>query len=222
MHMRIQNSLRPSLKAIAGTAALGLALALGGCGGIAKNRGLESVNQPVVERNSFVFDVNTLPGGGLPASEMARLDGWFAALKLRYGDKLSVDDPAQARGTRNAVESVAARYGLLLNDTAPVTAGYVNAGTARVVISRLSASVPNCPNWDGKSDFNPLNATSSGYGCAVNGNLAAMVADKEHLVHGADGRGETVVMSGDKAIDAYRTAAPTGANGLKKDSTGGN
>lgn len=219
MHTSINR--RPG-KAFAGALTLALVLTLGGCGGVATNRSLESVHQPVVERNAYVFDVNTVPGGGLSGGEAQRLAGWFSALNLRYGDKLTVDDPAQARGTLNAVEAVAARYGLLLADTAPTTPGYVNAGTARVVITRVSASVPGCPDWGGKSDFNPLNATSKGYGCSINGNLAAMVADKEHLIHGASGKGETMVMSGDKAIDAYRTAAPSGAGGLKKESSGGN
>jgi pilus assembly protein CpaD len=201
-----------------------LALTLGGCGGIPTNRGLESTHQPVVERNSFVLDVSTEPGGGLSPTEAHRLAGWFGALALHYGDKLAVDDPTGSGLTRASVEGVAARYGLLLGETAPVTPGYVSAGTARVVVSRVSASVPHCPDWGGQSDFNPLNATSTGYGCAVNGNLAAMVADKEHLIHGANGTGGTVVMSSTKAIDTYRTAAPSGAGGtaIKKESAGGN
>ncbi|MEL0210463.1 MAG: CpaD family pilus assembly lipoprotein, partial [Novosphingobium sp.] len=84
--------------------------------------------------------------------------------------------------------------------------------------------VPGCPDWSKKSDFSMNNATSPGFGCAINGNLAAMVADKEHLVQGATGTGETVVMSGTKAIDSYRNARPSGEQGLKANATsaGGN
>ena len=63
------------------------------------------------------------------------------------------------------------------------------------------------------------NRTTSNFGCAINSNLAAMVADKEHLVKGANSTGETVVMSGTKAIDSFRAAKPTGEDGLKNNST---
>ena len=69
--------------------------------------------------------------------------------------------------------------------------------------------------------MNYLNATSPGYGCAVNGNMAAMVASPEDLISGQAGTGETVVMSSTKAIDTYREQAPTGTQGLKAPGTSG-
>ncbi len=179
------------------------------------NRGLESVHQPVVQRNNFVFDVSTLPGGGLAVSEQRRLAGWLEALDLGYGDRISIDDPLDSDQTRSAVEAVAGRYGMLLADTAPVTEGAITAGTARVVIMRTEASVPGCPDWSDKIDIKVNNATSPGFGCAINGNMAAMVANKEDLVHGARGNGTTVIMSSSKAIKTFRDTAPTGAGGLK-------
>jgi len=212
-----------TLKRAAGAAlALSLGLALSACaGGIPTNQSLESVHQPVVQRNSYVFDVSTLPGGGISVSEQRRLAGWFEAMDLRYGDRLSVDDPMEAGATRAAVEGVAARYGMLVSDVAPVTPGDVLAGSARIVVTRAVAEVPGCPDWSAKTDFNFNNATSPGYGCAVNGNMAAMIADPEHLVHGATGKGGTVVMSSTKAIDTYRETPPSGKGGLKASSTGG-
>lgn len=201
--------------------ALTLGLALSACGGMPTNRTLESVHQPVVQRNNYVFDVSTLPGGGLSLSEQRRLAGWFEAMDLRYGDKIAVDDPGQSTATRQAVESVAARYGMLVGETAPLTAGEVLAGAARVVVTRAVAQVPGCPDWGDKTDFNVRNATSNGYGCATNSNMAAMVADKEHLVRGASGTGKTVVMSSTKAIDSYREAKPTGEAGLRQSSIEG-
>lgn len=201
--------------------ALTLGLALSACGGMPTNRTLESVHQPIVQRNNYVFDVSTLPGGGLSHSEQRRLAGWFDAMDLRYGDKIAVDDPSQSTATRQAVESVAARYGMLVGDTAPLTGGEVLAGAARIVVTRAVAEVPGCPDWGGKTDFNVRNATSNGYGCATNSNMAAMVADKEHLVRGASGTGKTVVMSSTKAIDSYREAKPTGEEGLRQSAIGG-
>ena len=190
-------------KAVPAALALSLSLALSACGGMATNRTLESLHQPVVEKTNYVLDVTTGPGG-LSVPEQRRLAGWFDAMNLRYGDKIYIDDPLSSGATRSTVEAVAARYGMLLNDSAPVTQGYVNAGTARIIVTRASASVPGCPDWRNGSDTNFANGTSHGFGCAINSNLAAMVADPEHLIKGATGNGETVVMSSTKAIDAYR------------------
>jgi pilus assembly protein CpaD len=194
-----------------------LALPLGACmGGKDENRSLESIHQPVVQRNSFVFDVSTLPGGGLAVSEQRRLVGWLEAVDVRYGDRLSLDDPAESDQTRSAVEGAAGRFGILLADTAPVTAGEVAPGTARVVLMRTVASVPGCPDWSGKIDQKLENTTSPGYGCAINSNMAAMVANKEDLVRGQRGTGTTILLSNNKAIQAFRAKPATGAGELKQ------
>lgn len=207
---------RPPLTAIA----VSLGLALAACSGQPTNRGLESVKQPVVERTNYTLDLNTGPGG-LSIPEQRRLADWFETLDLKYGDRISIDDPLGSGATADAVAALAARHGLLVSDGAPVTAGYVDAGTARIVVTRSRAHVPGCPDWSGRMDYNFNNGTNANYGCAVNSNLAAMVADPEHLLHGATGTGETVVMSSTKAIDSYREAAPTGQKGLAAPSTGG-
>lgn len=200
----------------AGTAlALSIGLVLSGCGGMPTNRSLYSVNQPVVERTNYTFDVST-GAGGLSFPEQRRLAGWFEAMDLRYGDRVSVDDPLNSSATLAAVKALASRYGLLVSEEAPQTAGYVDAGMARVVITRSKASVPNCPNWAAKSDVNLTNATSTNYGCATNGNLAAMIANPEDLVRGAEGGSNTVVMSSTKAISTYRDKELTGAKELKE------
>ncbi len=125
---------------------------------------------------------------------------------------------------REDVAEIAARRGLLLAEGAPVTSGFVQPGSARVVVTRTTASVPGCPDWQDHFASNLENATTDGFGCAVNSNYAAMVADPEHLLHGAQGSGETVVMSSTKAIESYREQDVTGSSGLPAVSTqsGGN
>ena len=206
------------IKTVQTALALSLGLALAGCGGMATNASLESIHQPVVSRTNYTLDVTTGPGG-LSVPEQRRLAGWFETLDLKYGDRISVDDPLSSGATHSAVEAVASRYGLLVSDDAPVTPGYVNAGTARIVVSRSTATVPGCPDWSANSDTNLRNGTSANYGCATNGNFAAMVANPEHLIKGENGTGETVVVSATKAIDSYRAAPPTGEKGLKSTST---
>jgi pilus assembly protein CpaD len=208
---------------LAGALALTLATTLAGCNapGALDNRSLYSVKQPVVARTSYTLDVATTYDG-LSIPEQQRLSGWFDAMDLRYGDRVSIEDPVANGATREAISRIAARHGLLLADGAPVTEGFLQPGTARIVITRSVATVPGCPDWGKRSDMNYANATSPGYGCAVNGNLAAMVANPEDLLHGQVGNGETVIMSSTKAIETYRTKANTGAGELKASSpTGG-
>jgi pilus assembly protein CpaD len=200
--------------------ALSLGVMLAGCGGIATNRSLNSIHQPVVERVNYTLDVTTGPGG-LSFPEQRRLAGWFEAMDLRYGDRVAIDDPLESEATRAAVQALASRHGLILGEAGPATQGYVSAGNARVIVTRAKASVPGCPNWSSGNDFNPNNATSANYGCATNSNLAVMVADPEHLVKGATGTGDTVIMSSTKAIDAYREQKPTGTAGLSRTSSKG-
>ncbi len=211
---------KPTLRAPLTTAiTLSLSLALSACGGvIGGNTSLDSVHQPVVERTNYALDITAGPGG-LSLPEQRRLSGWFEAMDLRYGDRISIDDPLNSGATLAAVEAVASRFGLLVSGEAPATPGYVNAGTVRVIVTRSVASVPGCPDWSRKTDISLNNATSTNYGCATNSNLATMVADPEHLIKGAVGTGQTVVMSSTKAIDSYRDAKPTGEGGLKEEST---
>ena len=191
-----------------------LGLGLAGCGGMPTNTSLYSTKVPVVERTNMVLDVNTTTAG-LPISEQQRLDGWFETMDLRYGDRVAVENPGQNPAVDNAIRDLAARYGLMISDTAPVTAGYVQPGQARVVITRTTASVPGCPDWSAKSDMNYSNGISPGYGCAINSNLAAMVADPQDLLEGKKGASETVIATSNKAISTYRETPPTGAGGLQ-------
>lgn len=204
---------------LTGVFALSLGLALSACGGMPTNRGLESMRQPVVERTNFTLDVQA-GAGGLSIQEQQRLAAWFETLDLRYGDRISIDDPMMSQATREAVSKLAGRHGVLVEEGAPVTAGYVEPGAARVVVTRSTASVPGCPDWSDTSDANFNNATRANYGCATNSNLAAMVANPEDLITGQKGTGETVVTTSSKAIASYRKQAPTGEGGLAQTSTG--
>lgn len=201
-------------------AALSLVTALGACTSMSPqaNRGLESVHQPVVQRSNMTLDL--LAGAsGLSVPEQVRLNDWFETLDLGYGDRISIDDPMASAAVREDVAAVASRYGMMIDTGAPVTVGFVDPGRVRVVVTRSVASVPGCPDWGGRVAGNLNNATSAGYGCSINANLAAMVANPEHLLHGAEGTGSTTVMSSTRAIETYREAEPTGAGGLRQESS---
>lgn len=203
--------------------ALSLGLMLGACSTASgpANTSLYSVKQPVVERTNYTLDLSANTSG-LPITEQRRLAGWFESVGLRYGDRVAIEDGLNNPAVTDNVAGIAGRYGILLSEGTPVTPGFIAPGNVRVVITRSTAHVPGCPDWSNRSASNLGNATSSGYGCAVNSNLAAMVANPEHLLNGAAGTGETVVMSSSKAIASFREQAPTGAGGLPEISSQGN
>jgi pilus assembly protein CpaD len=204
--------------------ALSLGLGLSACGDMPQNTSLYSVKQPVIERNNFTLDL-AAGAGGLTIPEQQRLAEWFESMNLRYGDRVAIDGALGSDAVREDVAAIASRQGLLLSEGAPITNGFVEPGMVRVVVTRSRAHVPGCPDWSEQFASNIENATADGYGCAINSNLAAMVADPQHLLHGAEGTGETVVMSSTKAIETYRAAEPTGKAGLptiSSQSAGGN
>ncbi|NJM51150.1 MAG: hypothetical protein HC843_09975 [Sphingomonadales bacterium] len=67
----------------------------------------------------------------------------------------------------------------------------------------MTASVPNCPNWSKSTEANYNSSSHPNYGCAVNSNMAAMIADPEDLVRGKENE-KLDSSSGKAAIQAYR------------------
>jgi pilus assembly protein CpaD len=168
-----------------------LAFTLAGCGmtgTTGNNSTVYSLNQPVVERATYVMDVNLDGYSGIPDVERGRVSDWFDAVKLGFGDRIAIDygDGAVNAAAQQDVSDLAALHGMTVNDTAPVTTGSIAPGTARIVVTRSTASVPNCPNWSKTTESNYNAANHPNYGCAVNGNMAAMVADPEDLVRGRE------------------------------------
>ncbi|WP_137871135.1 CpaD family pilus assembly protein [Sphingopyxis sp. 2PD] len=208
------------MKKIATWTVLALSASLAGCTGTAySNRSLDSVHQPVVRNAIHQFDV-AASSGELAPSEQSRLQGWFDAMGVRYGDRISIEDSSVygATSAQATVRSMVARRGLLVSDAVPVTTGAVPQGHLRVIITRASAFVPGCPDWSSKSSINTANATSANYGCATNSNLAAMVADPNDLIKGARSDGNDPSMA-TRAIKTFREKPPTGAGELRGEKT---
>ena len=185
----------------------------------ANNPSVYSVHQPVVERIDYVLDVDA-SGDTLTAGEQARLIGWFRSIELRYGDQIFVEEPRDypSPGARGDVANLVGQWGLFLRDGAPVVPGAIAPGTVRIIASRATASVPGCPDWS-VHDIAPNVNTSSNYGCAVNSNIAAMVANSNDLVLGQQGTlaGNGIVAG--RAIRVYRERQPTGTQTLQSPST---
>lgn len=194
---------------------IALASGLAGCSTGMRDqpaRGLDAVNVPVVTSSNYVFDV-AAPGGSLTPEEGARLDGWFHGLGLGYGDSIYVDG-AYADVARSQVAQLAGNYGLMVSGGAPITPGVIVPGSVRVIVTRTRAAMSNCPNWSGESQPTWMNASMPNYGCAVGGNLAAMIANPEDLVHGREDSAVVDALTGAKAVGVYRQSVPTGTKGL--------
>jgi pilus assembly protein CpaD len=177
------------------------------------DRGVASVNVPVVTTADYVFDA-AAPGGALAPGEADRLTGWFQGLGLGYGDTIYVDG-GYAPAARSQVAAIAGRYGMLVTAGAPATTGLVQPGSVRVVVARRRAEVPNCPNWSRPAAPDFANRSMSNYGCSVNSNIAAMVANPEDLLHGREGTGVTDTYTASRAIEMYRSTPPSGSKGLQ-------
>ncbi len=200
--------------------ALGSALAACNTTQDIPRKSVAAINVPVVTSADYVFDA-AAPGGALAPGEADRLNGWFQGLGLGYGDSVYVD-AGYAGSARTQVAAIAGRYGMLVTPGAPVTAGAVQPGSVRVVVARRRAVVPGCPNWSGSELPDWDNKTSSNYGCAVNSNLAAMIANPEDLVHGREAGGVTDTLTATRAVEMYRSKPLTGAGGLQAVSPKGN
>jgi pilus assembly protein CpaD len=185
-------------------------LSLTGCGSLSKNTSMYSVHQPVVERTNFVIDLAS-DGSGIASADQTRLSEWFDALGLGYGDRISIDngDGYVSNDAARDVAAAAQKRGMLITETAPKTPGEIAPGNVRVVVTRSKASVPSCPDWSTTSDSNFNAGNHSNHGCAINSNLAAMVADPEDLVRGRES-GRLDRNSGKAAVNAYKTK--TGGN----------
>jgi len=184
---------------------IALGSVLAGCGAGLPDRpeaGVTPVNVPVVTSTDYVFDA-AAPGGSLAGGEAQRLDGWLQGLGLGYGDAVYVDG-GYADSARAQVAQVVGRYGVMVQPGSPVTAGNVSPDSVRIVVSRRTAGVPGCPNWTGESNPNYENRTLSNFGCGVNSNLAAMVANPTDLLHGRAGDAAVDASTGAKAIIMYR------------------
>ena len=206
-----------------------LALAIGGCAAgqprtltARSNYSVYSVHQPVVEHTNYVLDLR-VDGDRVSDAELGRLAAWFQSINARYGDRITIDQPRgyQSAGARNDVGRVVNDLGLLLaEDAAPVTQGEIAPGTIRIVASRASTHVENCPNYTNPGIDSPVR-TDSNYGCATNANLAAMVANPDDLVHGQEGTGRESAQTATRAVGSYRTRAPTGSQPLPSTTTRG-
>lgn len=181
------------------------------------NRSVESIHQPVVSYAAYAFDVQAGADGGLSDVEGQRLNEWLVSIGLGYGDQVAIvtDTGYFSPTLRDGIANLVARHGLLVGEDSSAAAGAPPAGAVRLVVRRATASVPGCPDWTTKAETNMNLSTSSNFGCAINSNLAAMVANPEDLVRGQTTESGLRTATSNRAISTYRDKQPTGSGDLK-------
>lgn len=200
-----------------------VALPLAACGGESTyNRSIESAHQPVVSYATYLYDVRVDEGSGLSASEKQRLVGWLDSLDVAYGDKVAIASGGAAvpLAAQEDIADVLGRRGMMVGEDSSAMAGAAPLGSVRLILRRATASVPGCPDWSTRQESDMVGGTSSNFGCAVNGNIAAMIANPEDLVRGESTDSDLRTATSNRAIQTYRDKAPTGSGDLK--SMGGN
>ena len=79
--------------------------------------------------------------------------------------------------------------------------------TNQPVVTADRAIVPDCPNWK-SAGRDSAALTDSNFGCSINSNLAAMIADPMDLIHGKSSDLPDALVS-HRAVKAWREAEPT-------------
>ncbi len=153
------------------------------------------------------------PAAALAPGEAERLNAWFQGLGIGYGDSIYVDG-GDAYVARQQVAAVAGNYGMMVSGRrsgdrraqfSPDRSGSSSPAAARLCRIARTGAGRRSPTYNNRS--------MSNFGCAVNTDLAAMVANPEDLVHGQEGTGTGDTATGAKAVNStaqLRRAEPRG------------
>lgn len=195
--MRLSTALAPALqRVVLSGVLLGVAIGVSACG---TNTTLSSVKTPVVSTHAVSRDIAFQPDGALAPADAASLHAFLSSLNLGPADQVLLDDPQPhgAAARRAAVASVVLHSGGVLAEGRAPAATALPQGTARLWIVRAQVTPPACPDWSSNPNSNLNASTHSNYGCAVNSNMAAMVANPADLAEGQD-------YAGPKGSDIYK------------------
>jgi pilus assembly protein CpaD len=216
--MHAMTEIRTTASFLRLTLVAALALPLAACGPEKNyyNRSVDSIHQPVVSYSTFLYDVRA-DGASLSRAERERLNGWLNSLNVGYGDSIAIASAGAdvSPALQQQIADVIGTRGMMIGLDESNLAGAAPAGSVRLIMRRSSASVPGCPDWKTTQESDMVHATHSNFGCAANSNLAAMIANPEDLVRGQSTDSDLRTATSNRAIETYRTKAPTGSGGLQ-------
>jgi pilus assembly protein CpaD len=180
------------------------------------NRSVDSIHQPVVSNAAYLYDLPDT-GAGMTRDDAIRFDGWLNALNVGYGDRIALAGSYEyaSPALRADIDALLARRGMFVGRDTSAEAGTPPSGAVRLILRKTTAFVPGCPDWHDTGENNGMAAISTNYGCGVNSNLAAMVADPQDLVRGQSNNSILRSATSANAIKTYREKTPTGAGDLQ-------
>lgn len=150
---------------------------------------------------------------GMTAADAAKFDAFLADYRIHGNGSLgiSVGNGAPANEAITFFAERAAATGIS-RDKILVSTHDVSNGDYRVDISYISysASADSCGDWSENEAFSADNQTPKNFGCAVQHNIAAMVADPRDLL-GPTRRGDIDTARRGAVLDAYERGQVTQA-----------
>lgn len=174
-------------------------------------------NHPIqVEPSSQSLRVNVSPAGIAPA-DVAHFDAFVSDYQVHGNGKIVISAPSGALANAE-VAVIADRINAMgvSRDRILVADRDAASGDSRIELNYVSyqASTASCGDWSEDLSYTIQNKTAANLGCAVQHNVAAMVADPRDLLgprpmDGADAdRRATVITNYEKGIPTAATKTP--------------
>jgi pilus assembly protein CpaD len=146
-----------------------------------------ALNHPIAVEPSYRdLKVQYMGGAeGMAAADVAKFDAFVADYRVHGNGSLGISVPSGA-GSRAAISFFGERAALsgISRDKILVTTREAGNSDPRVDVSYIAytAHTQACGDWSDDESFTMENHTSKNFGCAVQQNIAAMVADPRDLL----------------------------------------
>ncbi|HKQ46167.1 MAG TPA: CpaD family pilus assembly protein [Rhizomicrobium sp.] len=142
-------------------------------------------NHPITVEPKFRELKVQFAAGGMSADDAAKFDAFLADYRVRGNGSLGISVPSgsSSRAATEFFAERAAATGISRDKILVSTHNAVN-GDMRVDVSYIAytAHAESCGDWSENEAFTLDNRTSKNFGCSVQRNIAAMVADPRDLL----------------------------------------
>ena len=181
-----------------------------------------NVNHPIAVEPSY-RDLKVQFAGpvqGMPSEDALRFDAFLADYRAHGNGSIGISVPS-GPPSRAAIEYFAERAAAtgISRDKILVATHDAPTGDMRVELNFVAYQArleKKCGDWSENLAFTMSNDTPANFGCAVQQNIAAMIADPRDLM-GPRQMGESDGARRATVIDKYRQGEITGANKRKSD-----
>lgn len=174
-------------------------------------------NHPIqVEPSSQSMRVSVSPAGIAPA-DLAHFDAFVSDYQVHGNGKIVISAPQGALASAEAAVVADRINAMGVSREQILVAGRDAApGDGRIELNYVSyqAATASCGDWSEDLSYTMQNKTAANLGCAVQHNVAAMVADPRDLlgprpIDGADAnRRATVITNYEKGVPTSATKTP--------------